>query len=96
MIDSLTKRPIKVSDDEDAEPYIFVQLDQLDLVKKLLEEAGHDFYVEEDAISFNGQPYTSVVELRHRADVTAIQKLLDDNEDINMARHGSAPSGHRG
>ena len=86
MIDSLTKEPIKVSDDADAWPYIRVQLDQLDQVKKLLDNAGFRYYVDEYAISFNGQPYTSVVNLEHDADVPAIQRLLDDNEASKTAR----------
>jgi hypothetical protein len=37
MFDSLTREPIRASDDGDAAPYIMVQLDR---VKKLLDDAG--------------------------------------------------------
>ena len=96
MIDSFTKEPIRVSDDGDAGPYMMVQLDQLDLVKKLLDDAGYHYYVDEDAISFNDQPYTAIVNLGHHADVPAIQRLLDDNEGPKMARPRRPRSGRRG
>jgi hypothetical protein len=96
MVDSFTKQPIRISDDGDAGPYIMVQLDQLGLVKKLLDDAGCHYYVDEDAISFNDQPYTAIVNLGHHADVLAIQRLLDNNEDPNMAHSRRSPSGRRG
>lgn len=96
MIDSLTKKPIRVSDDGDVGPYIMVQLDQLGLVKKLLDNAGYDYYVDEDAISFNDQPYTAIVNLGNDANVPAIQSVLDDNEDPNVARRRRTRSGRRG
>jgi len=96
MIDSFTKKPIRVSDDGDAGPYILVQLDQLDMVKKLLDDSDIRYAVDEDAISFNGQPYTAVVNLGHHVDVLAVQKLLDENADPKMARHRRPHSGRRG
>ena len=57
MIDSFTKKPIRVSDDDDAGPYIIVRLDQLGLVEKLLDDAGYHHDVDEDAISINDHPY---------------------------------------
>lgn len=95
MIDSFTKEPIRVSDDGDPGPYIMVQLDQLDLVKKILDDAGCRYYVDEDAISFNDQPFTTIVNLAHNADVAAIQRLLDESEDPKMARTGRSRSGRR-
>ncbi len=41
MIDSFTKKPIRVIDDGDDAPYIIVRLDQLDAVKKILDRAGY-------------------------------------------------------
>ena len=96
MIDSFTRKPIRVSDDGDAGPYIMVQLDQLDLVKTLLDDADIRYTVDEDAISFNGQPYTAVVNLGHHVDVPAVQKLLDEKEDPKMARRRRPQSGRRG
>jgi hypothetical protein len=95
MIDSITKEPIRVSDDGDAGPYIIVQLDQVELVKGLLDTAGYDYDVDEDAISFNDQPYTSIVNLGLQADVAGIQRLLDDFDSPNIARGRSSRSDRR-
>ncbi len=70
--------------------------DQLDLIKKILDEAGFRYSVDEDAISFNDQPYTSVVNLGHHVDVSAVQHLLDENEDPKMAHSRRPRSGRRG
>jgi len=96
VIDSFTKRPIKVSDDGDAGPYIMVQLDQLDLVKKLLDGAELRYSVDEDAISFNDQPYTAVVNLGHDVEASAVQKLLDEHKVPRMARPRRPHSGRHG
>jgi hypothetical protein len=86
MIDSFTKKPIRVSDDDDAGPYIIVRLDQLGLVEKLLDDAGYHHDVDEDAISINDHPYATIVHLGRHADVAAIQRLLDENQDSRDAR----------
>ena len=67
MIDSFTKKPIQVGDDDDAGPYIVVQLDQLGLVTKLLDDAGYRYDVDEEAISFNDGPYATIVNLGRHA-----------------------------
>jgi hypothetical protein len=95
VIDSITREPIRVSLDGDAGPYIMVQLDQLELVKKLLDDALIPYTVEDDAISFNDQPYTAVVNLWHDANVLAVQTLLDQHEDPRMARQRRLRSGRR-
>ncbi len=77
-------------------PYILVRLDQLDLLKRLLDDGGVRFTVDEDAVSFNDQPYIAVVNLGHHVDVLAVQKLLDENEVPKMARPRRPRSGHRG
>jgi hypothetical protein len=96
MIDSFTKERIKVSDDGDAWPYIMVQLDQLELVKKLLDHSGIPNSVDEDAISFNDQAYSVIVNLEQNVDVAAVQKLLDGHEDPQTARHRRTKSARRG
>ena len=86
MIDSITKEPIRVDKYPEAWPYIRLPLDQLDQVKKLLDGADIRYSVDEDAISFNDQPYTAVVNLAHDVDVSAVQKLLDEHKSRRMAR----------
>jgi hypothetical protein len=96
MTDSFTKKPIRVIDDEDMGISILVRLDQLDLVTKLLDDAGYRYAVDEDAMSVNDEPYLTDVELEDGVDVAAIQKLLDDHEDPKLARKRRSRSGHRG
>jgi hypothetical protein len=79
MIDSITKEPIRVSKYPEAWPYIRIPLDQLDEVKKLLDHAGFRYAVDHYAVSADGEPYTVVVNLEHRADVAVIQGLLDNH-----------------
>jgi hypothetical protein len=95
MIDSFTKKPIQVYDDDDAGPYIIVRLDQLSLVEKLLDDAGHHYAVDDEAISINDHPYATIVNFGRHAEVPAIQKLLDDNQDPQMARPRRSSSGRR-
>jgi hypothetical protein len=92
MIDSLTNEPIRIAFMESG-PYVFVQLDQLEQVKKILDEGGFRYWVDEDAISLNGQPYTSVVNLGREADVAAIQDLLDKHTGHEGT--GRRRGGHR-
>ncbi|HKI18004.1 MAG TPA: hypothetical protein VKA15_08985 [Isosphaeraceae bacterium] len=96
MIDSHTKEPIRVSRYAEAWPYIRVPLDQLDLVKTLLDRAGFHYSVDKYAVSVDGETYTAVVNLEHRADVAAIQGLLDDYEDSMAMPHRRQKSGGRG
>jgi hypothetical protein len=88
MTDSFTRQPICVSTDGDAGPYIMVQLDQLDLVKKVLDHAGQPYSVEEDAISVDGAPMTVIIDLGPHADVERIKRGLDQEEDPRMNRSG--------
>ena len=85
MIDSITKEPIQVRRYPEAWPYIRLPLDQLDQVKKILDGAGFRYHVAKYALAIKGQPYTVEVSLEHRADVAALQKLLDDYQDLEMA-----------
>jgi len=95
MVDSFTKQPVKVSTDGDAGPYLMVQLDQLELVQKLLDAAGIRYSVDEDAISFNDKPFTAVVNLAHDVDVAAVQMLLDTQENSEIIRHRRPKGGRR-
>ncbi len=95
MLDSLTKKPIKVIDDGDEEPYILVQLDQLELVKKLLDQAGYRYSVHDDEYSVNGKPYIAWIDVSRQVDVPGIQRLLDSNEAPKMDRLRRSPSGRR-
>lgn len=96
MIDSFTNKPIQISNDGDSSPYIMVQLDQLELVKDLLTSANIRFIVGDDAISFDDQPYTAILDLDHRIDLPTVQKLLDDAKDPKTARLEKSRGSRRG
>ena len=77
MVDVTTKRPLHVSTDGTAGPYIMLPASQLAEICQLLDSRGLRYSVEEDVISLNGSPEVAVVDLGHGADVGAIQALLD-------------------
>ncbi|MCA9000246.1 MAG: hypothetical protein KDA80_24825 [Planctomycetaceae bacterium] len=78
MIDSTTKKPLHVSTDGDSGPYIMVPVEQVDEVGKLLD--GHDirYWVDEVAISLNGEPEITVINLGHHVDAKRVQAILDN------------------
>jgi hypothetical protein len=84
MIDSITKEPIQVRRYPEAWPYIRLPLDQLDQLKRILDGAGYRYHVAKYALAVKGQPYTVEVSLEHRADVAALQKLLDNYQGLEM------------
>jgi hypothetical protein len=81
MINSITNEPIQVDKIPGAWPYVRVPLDQLDQVKKLLDDAGFRYSVDVYALSSDGEPYTVDVSFEHRADVAAVQSLFDHYQD---------------
>jgi hypothetical protein len=77
MIDAMTRKPLRVSTDGTAGPYLMLPVSQLDEVRELLDDHSIRYWVEEDAISLDGAPETAVINLGHAADVEAIQAILD-------------------
>ena len=77
MIDVVTKKRLYVSTDGTAGPYIMVPLDQLDEVRQLLDQHRIRYWVDEDAISLNGKPYVTVIDLGRGTDAAAVQAILD-------------------
>lgn len=77
MIDAMTRKPLHVSTDGTAGPYIMLPACQLADVRRLLDDHGVRYWVEEDVISLNGAPETAVIDLGRGADVDAIQAVLD-------------------
>jgi len=78
MIDVSTKKPLYVSTDGDAGPYIMVRVEQIDDVRSLLDGSSIPYWVDEDAISLDGKPEVTVVNLGRGSDATTVQKILDD------------------
>ncbi|MCH7988716.1 MAG: hypothetical protein IID46_06125 [Planctomycetes bacterium] len=77
MIDVSTKKPLYVSSDGHSGPYIMVPVEQIDDVRKLLDTNNILYDVDEDAISLDGKPAVTVVNLGHDSDAEAVQNILD-------------------
>jgi hypothetical protein len=77
MNDATTSKPLQVSTDGTAGPYIILPVSQLAELCELLDSHGVDYSVEENFISFNGAPETAVVDFGRNADARAIQAILD-------------------
>jgi hypothetical protein len=77
MINITTRKPLHVSSDGTAGPYIRVPLSQLDDVHRLLDRHGVRHRVEENAVSLNGAPAIAIIDLGRGADAAAVQSILD-------------------
>jgi hypothetical protein len=77
MLDITTQKPLCVSTDGTAGPYIMVPLSQLTDVRDLLDQHDIRYTVEENAISFNGQPYIAVVNLSRGVHADEVQAILN-------------------
>jgi len=78
MTDTMTQKPLRVSTDGTAGPYIMVSVGQLDAVRRLLDRNRIRFWVEEEVISLDGGPEIAVVDLGRGADSERVQELLDN------------------
>ncbi|AGA28198.1 hypothetical protein [Singulisphaera acidiphila] len=79
MIDTTTRRPLRVSTDGTAGPYIMVPVSQLDRVRRLLLDNKIPHRVDEDAISLGGNPAVVVIDLVRSDDAERTQAILDAN-----------------
>ena len=77
MIDITTKKPLRVSTDGGARPYIDLPLDQLKEVKELLEANGVRHTVDEQAVSMDDGPFFALIDLGRGGDAEAVQAILD-------------------
>jgi hypothetical protein len=77
MIDSSTRKPIRVSTDGTSGPYIMVPVDQLDQVRQLLQGNDIPHWVDHIAISVDERPAVAVINLAKKTDPHRVQVLLD-------------------
>lgn len=77
MIDTTTDKPLYVSKDGDAGPYIMAPVAQLEKIRILLDANKVPYWVDEEAISLDGKPEIAVINLSHESDPEKVQKLLD-------------------
>ena len=78
MIDAQTQRPIRVSTAGAAGPYIMVPVDRLGRVRELLDRHQVHYWVDSAAISLDGKPEVTVVNLGRKGDAARVQAILDD------------------
>jgi hypothetical protein len=77
MIDNTTKQPIRVVSYEEKGGYIRVAHDQLDRVRKVLEDHGVPHWVSHTGLSMNGGPMMVWINLRLQVDPKPVQAILD-------------------
>lgn len=77
MIDVETHKPVRVSTDGDAGPYLMVPLEQLADVRRALREHEIVHFVAEDAIELDGRPVIAIIDFARNADANLIQSALD-------------------
>jgi hypothetical protein len=78
MIDTTTKKRLRVLADSTAGPYITAPASQLDEIRRVLDGCGIDYWVGENAISINGAPEVIVINLGREADAANVQAALDN------------------
>jgi len=77
MIDLTTQEPIVVHTEGTGGPYIMIPLDQLDAVEAIL-QANHIYHwTDSDAISLDGKPAITVINLGRGANTSLVQQLLN-------------------
>lgn len=77
MIDSITNQRIVVHTEGTGGPYLMVANDQLEAVVEALSRHRVAHWVDDDAISLDGEPAVAVINLGRGVDVPAIQQILD-------------------
>jgi hypothetical protein len=77
MTDIATNRPLRVSTDGTAGPYLMVPLSQLAEIRRLLDQNQIGYWVDEHAISWNEEPYIACINLGRDGDAAKVQSILD-------------------
>ncbi len=77
MKDKRTGLPLCVSIDRRAGPYLTVPFDQMASVRKVLDQAGIPYWVDETAISVSGGPMISVINFSRSLNPDVVQDALD-------------------
>ena len=77
MIDVTTNEPLRVSTDYPPQPSIEVADSQLEGLKQLLDRHGIRYWVDENSISFNDGPFTTIVTFYRGTDAKSVQAILD-------------------
>jgi hypothetical protein len=77
MTDTVTRKPIKVETHGGELGYIRIPLAQLDTVTAVLDANKVPYWVDEEALSMDGGPEITWINLDEDADLALVQRLLD-------------------
>jgi hypothetical protein len=77
MIDIRTGKRLQVLDGGAGGPYIRITLDQLDAVRKVLDQEEIPYWVDSIAVSIDGKPAVTVINLGLNNDRCRVQATLD-------------------
>ena len=77
MTDELTSKPLRVSTDGGAGPYLMVGLRQLPEIRSILDQHKVRYWVDREAESLNGKPAVIVVNINRGVDPSRVQSILD-------------------
>jgi hypothetical protein len=77
MTNIMTDKPLRVWAEETEWPWIGLPVSQLDDVRRLLDSHGIRYQVSEHYISFNEDPFTTIIDLARGTDGKAVQAILD-------------------
>jgi hypothetical protein len=77
MIDTRNGKRLQVLDGGAGGPYIRITLDQLDEVRKVLDQEDIPYWVDSMAVSIDGKPAVTVINLGLNNDQGRVQAILD-------------------
>lgn len=77
MTDSTTGSQMRVSTDGRGGPYLIVPVQQVDAVKRVLDQAHIHYWVDRTAVSMSGGPVLTVINFGKNAHADHIQAALD-------------------
>lgn len=77
MKDATTKQPLTVSTASTVGPYIVILVSQLNAVRQLLKDHDIPHTVDELAISLDGEPEETIIDLGRTGDAKRVQQILD-------------------
>jgi hypothetical protein len=86
MTSTTTKKPILISINKNALPHIMVPLAQLEQLRTLLDASDIHYWVDEYAISIDGKPEITFVNLRQKNIPDAVRQCLDVNPKLLEVR----------
>ena len=76
MIDPINQK-LQVVNDKLSGPYIWVTIDQIERVQKILQDNDIPHWVDHHAVSVDGGPFLTVININQKCDPNRVQAFLD-------------------